>query len=212
MNVYNPCQNITVAELNHYLRQLGSSWLIDGNFIAHSPMWEPNMTSNITGKSVEDLLLHDPSLCLLTPASLPTFCSIYHYSFSMLDLSLISSHLLPISTVFTGEDLGSDHCAIFTCVGVEPSTILYEVCPSWKFLGGSWSLWSSLLIQKGTMPQTGLEASSISFANNIRATSLQAFSQTKEVLTLKYSKPWWTPKCAEAVAAKRTAKKALLSC
>jgi len=212
MNVYNPCHNITVAELNHYSRQLGSSRLIVGDFNAHSPMWEPNKTSNITGKSIEDLLLHDPSICLLTPASLPTFYSIYHNSFSTLDLSLISSQLQPISTVFTGEDLGSDHCAIFTCVGVEPSTIQYKVRPSWKFQGGSWSLWSSLLIQKGTMPQPDLEASSTLFANNIRAASLQAFSQTKEVLTPKYSKPWWTPKCAEAVAAKRTAKKALLSC
>ena len=185
MNVYNPCHNITVAELNHYSRQLGSSRLIVGDFNAHSPMWEPNKTSNITGKSIEDLLLHDPSICLLTPASLPTFYSIYHNSFSTLDLSLISSQLQPISTVFTGEDLGSDHCAIFTCVGVEPSTIQYKVRPSWKFQGGSWSLWSSLLIQKGTMPQPDLEASSILFANNIRAASLQAFSQTKEVLTPK---------------------------
>jgi hypothetical protein len=62
------------------------------------------------------------------------------------------------------------------------------------------------------MSQPELEASSISFANNIGAANLQAFSQTKEVLTQKYSKPWWTSKRAEAVAANRAAKKALLSC
>jgi hypothetical protein len=118
INVYNPCQNISIEELNHYFSQMEPSRLIVGDFNAHSQMWEPNKTSNITGRSIEDVLLNDPSLCLLSPTSLPTFYSIYHNSFSTLDLSFISSQLQPISSVYCGDDLGSNHYTIFTCVGV----------------------------------------------------------------------------------------------
>jgi hypothetical protein len=63
INVYNPYQNISTAELNHYFSQMGPSRLIVGDFNAHSQIWEPNRTSNMTGRSMEDVLLNDPSVC-----------------------------------------------------------------------------------------------------------------------------------------------------
>jgi len=211
INVYNPCQNISTAELNHYFSQMGPSRLIVGDFNAHSQMWEPNKTSNMTGRSMEDVLLNDPSLCLLTPASLPTFYSVYHNSFSTLDLSIIASQLCPVSSVHTGDDLGSDHYPVFTCVGVEPSTVKYKVRSSWKFEDSSWGKWSTQLLMRGSVPQPEFEESCATFASNIVLTSAEVFSRTREILTPKYNKSWWTQKCAEAVAARKAAKQSLLS-
>jgi hypothetical protein len=175
INVYNPCQNISVAELNHYFTQTGPSRLIVGDINAHSQTWEPNKTSNITGKNIDDVLLRDPSFCLLIPTSLPTFYSIYHNSFSTLDLSFISSHLKPISSVHSGDDLGSYHYIIFTCVGVEPSTVQSKVRPSWKFVDKSWGEWSTKLLKRDGLPLAELEKSYNAFVGNIVAASAEAF-------------------------------------
>jgi ribonuclease HI len=75
----------------------------------------------------------------------------------------------------------------------------------------SWGEWSTRLLQRDGLPLPELEKSCTAFAGNIVATSAEVFSKTKEIVTPKYSKPWWTQKCAEAVAARKAAKKTLLS-
>ena len=57
LNLYNPNCDVPVEEFNHYVGQLGSSFLIVGDFNAHSPiLTQYDVNSNITGKSLENLL------------------------------------------------------------------------------------------------------------------------------------------------------------
>ena len=56
-----------------------------------------------------------------------------------------------------------------------------------------------------------IETSNTRFTDNIVSASIQAFPRTKETITPKYSKSWWTQSCAQAVEAKKTAKRVLIS-
>jgi len=211
LNVYNPNAQVTPQELNHYFLQLEPSCLIVGDFNAHSSIWEPGKNSNHSGRSLENILLNNAALSLLTPPALPTFFSAYHNSFSTLDLSIISSNLLPLASVCTDSDMGSDHYPVVTCIGVEASTVQYRARPSWRFEGGSWGAWAVALQQRGTPPLQEFEVSCKNFTESIISASIQAFPQTKEVVNPRYNKSWWTCECAQAVEARRAAKRALIS-
>ncbi len=211
LNVYNPNENVLPQEFNHYFLQLEPSCLIVGDFNAHSPIWEPGKTSNHSGRSLESILINNASLSLLTPSSLPTFFSAYHNSFSTLDLSIISTNLLPLSSVSTESDMGSDHYPVITSVGIEPSTVQYRARPSWRFEGGSWGAWAVALQQTGFTPSQDFEVSCSNFANSIVSASTQVFPQTKEFVNPRFNKSWWTRECAQAVEARRAAKRALIS-
>jgi hypothetical protein len=43
------------------------------------------------------------------------------------------------------------------------------------------------------------------------SSSAEVFSQTKEIVNPRYNKSWWTCECAQAVEARRAAKRALIS-
>jgi hypothetical protein len=55
------------------------------------------------------------------------------------------------------------------------------------------------------------EVSCKNFTESIISASIQAFPQTKEVVNPRYNKSWWTCECAQAVEARRAAKRALIS-
>jgi hypothetical protein len=185
LNLYNPNKNVSQQEFTHYFSQLEPSCLIVGDFNAHSPIWEPGKISNQSGKSLENILLNNTMLSMLTPPSLPTFYSAHHNSFSTLDLSIVSTNLLPLASVHTGGDMGSDHYPVTTCLGAEVSTVQYRARPSWKFKNESWGAWSAALQQRGTAPSPDIEVSCANFTDHIISTSTEVFSQTKAIITPK---------------------------
>jgi hypothetical protein len=211
LNVYNPNKNVLPQEFNHYFLQLEPHCLIIGDFNAHSPIWEPGKTPNHSGRSLENILLNNAALSLLTPPSLPTFFSAYHNSFSTLDLSIISTNLLPVASVSTESDMGSDHYPVITCVGVEASTIHRRARPSWRFERGSWGAWAAALQLGGITPSLDFEVSCQNFTDSIVSSSTKVFPKTREVVNPRYNKSWWTSECARAVKARSLAKNTLIS-
>jgi hypothetical protein len=73
LNQYNPNKNVKHQEFDHCFPQLEPSCLVVGDFNAHSPAWEPGKTSNPSGRNLENVLLNNTRLALLTPPSLPTY-------------------------------------------------------------------------------------------------------------------------------------------
>ena len=53
MNVYNPNESVTIQEMKHYLHQLGSKYIIVGDFNAHTPLLDSECANrNFTGKTL----------------------------------------------------------------------------------------------------------------------------------------------------------------
>ena len=73
LNVYNPIKNVSVAELKHYINQLGSKFLIVGDLNVHTPILDDRViTPNSTGRSLERVIL-DEDVYLMNPRNLYTY-------------------------------------------------------------------------------------------------------------------------------------------
>ena len=90
-NIYNPNKNISVNELRHYIAQLGSTFILTGDFNAHNNLLDDNINNpNQSGCSLEEIILND-NICLINPRNFYT-----HYTLntqnpgkSCLDLVLL---------------------------------------------------------------------------------------------------------------------------
>lgn len=56
INVYNPCKNVSYNEFIFYVKQFVSKFIIVGDFNAHSPVWDVRGRTNVTGRTLEQLL------------------------------------------------------------------------------------------------------------------------------------------------------------
>ena len=207
MNLYNPTENITCNEYDFYFKQLNANMIIVGDFNCHHRMWDTRSPSNVAGANLVVALILHPSITLLTLTSLPTHYNIASGTFSTLDLAFISAHLYPISQVTVGKDIGSDHYPNIILIALKPSIIKFKARKRWKFETGSWDHQSKQLPAVGeTDINLNFNDSCNNFVKCITETSAVCFQQTKEEITPRYSKPWWTPRCAELVAHKRAEK------
>ena len=95
--------------------------IIIGDFNAHHSNWDTRHPNNVTGNNLVSSLFLHPSLSLLTPVSLPTYCNAATGYFSTLDLCFVSSHFLSLASVHMERDMGSDH---------DPLIVTLNMCPS----------------------------------------------------------------------------------
>ena len=93
LNLYNPNKDISLAEMSHYINQLGKSFLVLGDFNAHSLLLDFScMAANQSGRMLEDLMLQGDA-CLVNPVDFYTYVSPSSGKRSCLDLRLTSSEL-----------------------------------------------------------------------------------------------------------------------
>ena len=112
-----------------------------------------------------------------------------------------------ISQVTVGKDIGSDHYPTIISTTLKPSIIKFKAMKRWKLETGSWDHWSKQLPAVGDADiNLNFNDSCNNFLKFITETRAVCFQQTKEEITHRYSKPWWTPRCTELVALKRAAK------
>ena len=199
LNLYNPNKSILAAEFEHYFNQLGEYRIIVGDFNAHNNIWDTVSIENSTGNSLADVMLADPSLCLLTPANLPTYYHVNTRRFSTLDLCFVGVDLYPQSAVTLGKDLGSDHAPVYTELNFSAVITPFKRRSRWIFGDEqSWKNWSNRLPDREDNCLT-LEQRYDLILSNIIQTSRDVFKRTKEIVFPKYSKPWWNALCDEAV-------------
>ena len=197
INLYNPSAVITENEFDFYFRQFGPNKVVIGDFNAHHNNWDTRHPSNTTGNNLVSTLFNHPSLSLLTPVSLPTYCNPRTGIFSTLDLCFVSAHFLPMCDIYTEREMGSDHDPVDTSIRVKPSTQQLKTRRRWKFGTGTWSQWCKAL----PPPKLELEFDKACafFTESVVVTAEKCFKRTKEVVTPKYTKPWWSDKCEEVV-------------
>ena len=197
-------------EYSHYFRQLLPNKIITGDFNSHHRMWNTRRPNNSSGNNLVDALIHNPTITLLTPPSLPTHYDIRTGNFSTLDLCFISAHLYSLAHAKLGEDIGSDHYPVLITVSIKPSITKFKARSRWKFETGDWGTWKKHLGEPVDYAAiNSVEVSSNAFAARLTNASLICFKSTKETVTPRYSKPWWTEKCATLVNKKKYAKNML---
>jgi ribonuclease HI len=205
LNIYNPNAIVTANEFIFYFQQMGPNTVIVGDFNCHHRMWDTRGPNNSSGLNLADALLQIPSITLLTPPSLPTYYNIRTNNFSTLDLCFVSSHLYPASKIELERDIGSDHYPVITFLSVKPSITKFKARQRWLFdASGSWELFQSGL-KKPNISENLIDNLN-NFTSNILNSSAGCFKQSKETVSPRYCKPWWSEKCNELIKQKHSAK------
>ena len=132
LNVYNPNKNLTIAEIEFYVNQLGNKYLIMGDFNAHTPILTSTDTaSNQTGKTLEHLLTNY-NICLNNPFNFYTYLDRRSGRQSCLDLCLSSPNLSTSISMKHQRDLGSDHKTIQILLNTCCTKVEAKKIPKWK--------------------------------------------------------------------------------
>ena len=158
LNYYNPCKNIDINELEHYINHLQHPFLAVGDLNCHTPLLKEGDANNITGKNLEILLVRN-DVCLINPLNFYTYLDPRTGNTSCLDVCLCSPSLLESTNITRLEDIGSDHYPLLLKIEKPPIRNIIMNAPKWNLKGVNWNQWAkdipSITINRNT---TNVEA------------------------------------------------------
>ncbi|KAK2718617.1 hypothetical protein QYM36_005831 [Artemia franciscana] len=150
-NIYNPdgSENNLREAFEQMMQSVLSRELIIavGNFNAHSESWCTCGRSNNAGRDIEDFLMNNNDLCLLTPKDLPTHLNHNTGQYSTIDLVFSSPHIAPTTKVTSLKNtvLYSDHLPVMIelngCNNIQANNIAHK----FKLKKTDWKTFSTAL-------------------------------------------------------------------
>ena len=204
LNIYNPSQNVTSNEFSYYFSQLGKNKLVVGDFNGHHHMWTSKARSNQTGNNLVNSLIDFPDMTLVTPKDFPTYIGSRTLHQSTLDLSFLPSHWITKTRIEALNDCGSDHIPLEITLGIKTDCSIYKTRPKFKLDSNLLKSWSEKLKPIATHPE--LQKEYDNFIKNITESAENTFEKTKEMVNPRFSKPWWSKECENAVKEKKKAR------
>ena len=210
VNIYNPCADLTLAELSHLSGQLCPLNVFIGDFNAHSPMWDERGRSNVSGRSLEqffDLNSHG----LLNNFYTPTYVNYRTGTTSCLDLCFPSIPLLGRGSMHVGADVGSDHLPLECTFGLSLQKASVAGPLRWRLKRANWPAW--LVEMRESTFTTIVPASATALSGDV-CSRLLAISQSHVPRSARGAQvhrgtPWWDLECSRAVARRRRARNKL---
>lgn len=208
LNLYNPNKNISVAEFEHYIKQLGTRYIITGDFNAHTPVLSTHTTvCNPTGQSL-NLLLSNNNICLNNPINFYTYLDRRSGRQSCLDLCLSSPDLSPHITMRQQKDLGSDHKTVQITVKTEIIKTQKLRIPKWKMSEQTCTAFSNNYTPPNIITPSDLESITNDFTSRVTETANQSFGIPNcKLSTATKQTPWWNTHCYNAVKERRKARR-----
>ena len=206
LNLYNPNKDLTVGEFKHYIKQLGSSFLILGDFNAHTSLLvSETVRANATGITLEDAILEE-EVCLINEIDLPTYIDRRTGNKSCLDLCLSSPNLATLTNIRPFLDVGSDHMCLKVTVEVEPFKSREVHLPKWKTDATSLSNFSNHYISPTIMNPNNVNSTVEDLVARIsNSADICLTKQSKPAAAKSKKTPWWSKECAVAVKDRRLA-------
>ena len=209
LHIYNPKGKLDIPHIDPIVDTLGRKFIIVGDFNGRHSLWDPDKnTTNHCGRNLAQYIISHPNLALATPPGLITYTSPLSGNTSTIDLSMCSNNLIHACQVTQVACSGSDHYPISTKIALAPELIPKKKRPQWKFKEEGWSEWRSNLTPQEAV-YDDIDTLEQEFSKSLVNAANETFKKTKENVTPKYNKPWWTPECAKVVAQRRRAKRRL---
>lgn len=201
-----PDQKFDSSELENIITNISTPIILTGDFNSWSPSWG-SPTLNSRGKLVENFIANK-NLTILNDGR-PTHLST-HGSFTHVDLTLSSPHLIPKLVWKVSDDLyGSDHFPILTTLSMETNPKLPKAQPKFLTELAKWDRFQSEITRQNSLRlsfnEVNREAASIT--KSIRYAANLSIPQTTPQLHNK-TVPWWNPNLNSLRQRKQTAFKA----
>ena len=207
-NIYNPQKPVSTEELNHYLLQMGSNFILVGDFNAHSPILNSHCNrSNPTGKSIESLLI-DNSICLINPLNMYTYFDKRTGNKSCLDLCLSSPNISPMISIAPHSDVGSDHLLLEVKIEISPYKYVWNRISGFKVNKSNAKIFTAHHIPSDLVQPLNMESLVTDFTGRFLQSARDSFGAPSSSMEKRNKlTPWWSEECSSAVAARRQAYK-----
>ena len=210
LNVYNPNMNVTKYEITHYIRQLGTTFLLTGDFNAHSPELDGKFhsASNTTGRAISELLLDD-FFVLLNDTNIATYVDYRTGSLSCLDLIFASPNLVPGYSFAREMDVGSDHCPVTVSISLSPMRCLSNNPKRWILKNVDWDKWAKKIPESYITKPNDVETMNKEIVDRINHASNMLIKQTSGKKKFRKYTPWWDNDCKDLISKRQKARKLL---
>ena len=204
MNVYNPHQDISLEELDHYYSQMDGELIMVGDFNGHSPTWDQRGRTNATGRSIEDFIANS-RLGLLNDISQPTYIDHRTNTLSCLDLCITSRLLYNCGEMRRGTDLGSDHFPMESTFYFNVDKEGENMQPGWKYSKADWKRFTQLMEDDKDFPIGPLDATTLSevITQKIVETAETTIGRTSGKRNIHRHTSGWDENCSQAVKRRR---------
>ena len=207
LHIYNPNKNVTIAELQHYMKQLGKTYLVVGDFNAQSAMLDSKCRKqNATGKMLEDILMTN-QLCLINPRDFYTFLCSSTGKLSCLDLCLTTPDIAAETEVKLCTDVGSDHRTVNVILKRQLKFRTMVHIKKWKTTKETLEKFKRGLEDVDIIKPNDVESISLEIKKKINSAAEQNIGQTSGKASTKKRTCWWNIQCSKAVAERRLARR-----
>ena len=209
LNIYNPNKDVSISELNHYINQLGTTYLIAGDLNAHTPILDDrDLTSNYTGRTLEDLI-SDGRTCLINPINFYTYINVANYRRSCLDICLSSENIAPLTSLTLMRDVGSDHMPILIETCINPVSARQVFRKKWKSDSSTLSAFGKSVKESQIINPASTESLAEDFINRVVESASRNLKQTSGKPRLGKCAPWWDSECYRVIYERRKARRNL---
>lgn len=191
--------NVSKAEIQKLLDQLGNQFVLGGDFNAHSPMWNHD-NYNVLGSIIEDLMQENDDLLLLNSDEATYFNKRYQ-KWSTLDLTFYSGKNYGNIQWHTHEDLAnSDHLPIIFYM-IPPR--MHEITQPERNFQESKADWASFQRKTAILDFSNYNISSVeSFGSQIIKIAEKTIPRNSGKVHRKVV-PWWNDEISGAVKSRK---------
>ena len=197
-----PGESLPVQDLRMLLAELPQPVLILGDFNSHHSAW--GCDSVCTRGRLLASLIDEEGLCVLNTGAATHFTMPSGHS-SVLDLSLVSPHLVPLFTWRVDADsFGSDHFPIWLELRERPSVGCRP--PRWNLRRADWEKFQTCLEDALSSDPTD-DLSVTDFTSLLIGAAKASIPRTSGAPSRR-PVPWWSDACRDAIRARKRALRA----
>ena len=209
LGIYNPNRNLSYAEMEFYIDQLGDKFVILGDFNAHSPILSDNCArTNTTGRTVEEMISSSRA-ALITPYNFFTRIDLANLSTSCLDLCFASANIATVCSVELLRGVGSDHLPVKIKIELEPKFSEIRTRKHWKTTSRDLIEFSKGIKRTGIYLPNDTETFVGNFTDRIVSSANENLKSTTGKFQEGKRTPWWDAECFRAIYERRRARKNL---
>ena len=208
---YNPKQNTTQNEFEHYFEQLPKPRVIAGDFNARYTAWEPEIKEDSINKAGRELfktLVNSSHLVHLSPKGMKTRFDPRTGVGSVLDMFIGDSQFNDGIYKLTPQ-APSDHQPIIATFKRTQAKEFVDRLPRWRINSERWQHFNDVICTYvNDDSNKDLDNLVEKFTNHISKAAHEAFKLSGKRGKERSGLPWWNTECRESVRERREAWKA----
>ena len=188
-----PSTKPSLKDFDHFISKLGSSYILNGDFNAHSPLWKSNRICHL-GKIIEKLMETRHIIPLNTTVN--TFWSRAHNTFSLIDLTLAHPNIaMDFKVKVLGDLHTSDHYPIVLSLVRDEND--FERRPQFNFKKADWGKLIKQCKEEINRDKYINNEDMEDFSDHLLGISMNHIPEATN-FPKKFSKGWFDDECKEA--------------